>query len=99
MITFKNAKRKANAAAVAAFTGVLLLNGMQASASESIEVVGAPAAIAGAVYEEAQAFEELSGSLAFYYTGATASALVGNVDFYISDAEGIPNSDEKFIRK
>ena len=82
MISFKNAKRKWNAAAVAAFTGVLLLNGMQASASETIEVIGAPAAIAGSVYEQAQAYEEANTEYTGFYVGASPSALIVNADMY-----------------
>lgn len=62
MITFKNAKNKTKILTAAAFAGFMLVNGMNVSAYESVQVEGAPAAVAGAVYEQANIYEEAAQS-------------------------------------
>ncbi len=105
MITFKSTKRKAQAIAATAFAGVLLVNGMNASAEENIKVDDAPAAIAGSVYEQAKVVEEAKAAAQDAVAWETASSAdiimvdggseAGSSELIQVDAEGSEDTSEE----
>ena len=54
----------------------MLVNGTNVSAYESISVEGAPAAVAGAVYEQANIYEEASQDVVTEYSATSKNAVV-----------------------